>query len=65
MDQLQAINEVFYEKELVTTTLNGLPRSWDVFAVGMNSGKDVPSFEEIWTYCAQEEPILISGDKKE
>ena len=53
------------KKELVTTTLNGLPRSWNAFAVGISSRKEVPSFEELCTSCAQEELRLVSRDRKE
>lgn len=54
-DQLQAIDEVILEKKLVTTKLNGLPRSWDAFIIGIRSIKYVPSFEDLWTSCSQEE----------
>jgi len=64
-DQLQAIDEVISEKELVTTILNGLPRSWEAFATSISSRKEVPSFEDLWTSCAKEESRLISRDRKE
>jgi len=52
-DQLQANDEVISEKELVNTTLNGLPRSWDAFSIDISSRKEVPSFEVLRTCCAQ------------
>jgi hypothetical protein len=48
-DQLQAIEEITSEKELVNTVLNGLPKTWDAFAASMNTRKEYPTFEELWT----------------
>jgi len=44
-DQLQAIEEVIPEKEIVNIALNGLSRSWDAFAVSMNTRKEFPMLE--------------------
>jgi putative lipoic acid-binding regulatory protein len=52
-DQLQAIEETISEKELVNIVLNGLPKTWDAFAASMNTRKEYPTFEELWTCCAQ------------
>ena len=49
-DQLQAINEAVLDKEIMIIAFNGLPRSWDAFASSMNTRKDFPTFEELWTY---------------
>lgn len=62
-DQLQVIDEVISEKELVTTTLNGLTNSWDSFVSGICAKKEVPKFEELWTACTQEESRVISKGK--
>jgi hypothetical protein len=48
-DQLQAIEEITSEKELVNIVLNGLPKTWDAFAASMNTRKEYPTFEELWT----------------
>jgi S-adenosylmethionine synthetase len=53
-NQLQAIEEIISEKELVNIVLNGLPKTWDAFAASMNTRKEYPTFEELWTCCAQE-----------
>jgi hypothetical protein len=52
-DQIQAIEEIFSEKELVNIVLNGLPKTWDAFFASMNTRKEYPTFEELWTCCAQ------------
>jgi hypothetical protein len=49
-DQLQAIEEITSENELVNIVLNGLPKTWDAFAVSMNTRKEYLTFEELWTY---------------
>jgi hypothetical protein len=71
-DQLQAIEEIISETELVNIVLSGLPKMWDAFAASMNTRKEYPTFEELWTCCAQEESRIrasqqdsrISGTKE-
>jgi hypothetical protein len=44
----------------VNIALNGLSRSWDALAARMNARKEFPMFEELWTYCTQEETRINS-----
>jgi hypothetical protein len=62
-DQLQAIEEIISEKELVNIVLNGLPKTWDEFATCMNTRKEYPTFEELWTCYAQEESRISAKEK--
>jgi hypothetical protein len=62
-DQLQSIEEIISEKELVNIVLNGLPKTWDAFATRMNTRKEYPTFEELWTCCAQEESRISAKGK--
>jgi putative lipoic acid-binding regulatory protein len=62
-DQLQAIEEIILEKELVSIVLNGLPKTWDAFAASVNTRKEYPTFEELWTCCAQEESRISAKEK--
>jgi hypothetical protein len=62
-DQLQAIEEITSKKELVNIVLNGLPKTWDAFAASMNTRKEYPTFEELWTCCAQEESRINAKEK--
>jgi hypothetical protein len=62
-DQLQAIEEITSEKELVNILLNGLPKTWDAFSTSMNTRKEYPTFEELWTCCAQEESRINAKEK--
>ena len=50
-DKIQATNEIIYEKELVTITLNGLSESWDSFASIICAQKEAPKFEKPWIAC--------------
>jgi hypothetical protein len=61
--QLQAIEEIISEKELVNIVLNGLPKTWDAFSTSMNTRKEYPTFEELWTCCAQEESRISAKEK--
>jgi putative lipoic acid-binding regulatory protein len=63
IDQLQAIEEITSEKELVNIVLNGLPKTWDAFSASMNTRKMYPTFEELWTCCAQEESRINAKEK--
>jgi hypothetical protein len=62
-DQLQDIEEITLEKELVNIVLNGLPKTWDSFSASMNTRKEYPTFEELWTCCAQEESRINEKEK--
>jgi hypothetical protein len=62
-DQLQGIEEIISKKELVNIVLNGIPKTWDAFATSMNTRKECPTFEELWTCCAQEESRINAKDK--
>jgi hypothetical protein len=62
-DRLQAIEEITSKKELVNIVLNGLPKTWDAFATSMNTMKEYPTFEELWTCCAQEESRISAKEK--
>lgn len=65
-DELQEIDEVVPKKELVITALLGLPRSWSAFTSGLNNWKDMPTCEQMWNACSQEEArISMVNNKKE
>jgi hypothetical protein len=64
-DQLQAIEEIISEKELVNIVLNSLPKTWDAFFASTNTIKEYPTFEELWTCCAQEESRISAKEKSQ
>jgi hypothetical protein len=47
----------------VNIVLNGLPKMWDAFSTSMNTRKEYPTFEELWTCCAQEESRINAKEK--
>jgi hypothetical protein len=65
IDQIQSIEEIISKKELVNIVLNGLPKTWDAFVASMNTRKEYPTFEEIWTCCAQEESSISTKEKSQ
>jgi hypothetical protein len=64
-DQLQSIEEIISEKELVNIVLNGIPKTWDSFSTSVNKRKEYPTFEELWTCCAQEESRINAKEKSQ
>jgi hypothetical protein len=63
-DQLAAIGDPVEDVELVTTTLNGFPSSWDPFVQGICARSKLPKFNKLWADCTQEESRLISKSQK-
>jgi hypothetical protein len=45
-------------RELVLTTLNNLPKSWDPFLQSISGREALPTFDRLWTDCTQEELSL-------
>ena len=46
-EQLEAVDEV-ENAEIVMTTLNGLPRSWDSFIQGIFARRKIMNFNRLW-----------------
>ena len=53
-EQLETIGEIMSDRELVLTTLQNLPKSWEPFFQSINGREDLPTFDHLWTYCTQE-----------
>jgi hypothetical protein len=62
--KIEAISDSVEGEEMVMTTLNGLPRSWDEFIQGICSRKKLPKFSRLWEYCNQEEARTIAREEK-
>ena len=54
-EQLEAVEEKVEEGEIVMTTLNDLPRSWDSFIQGICARNKLITFSKLWEESAQEE----------
>ena len=50
--------------EVVMTTLNGLPRSWDSFIQGICARRKLITFSRLWEECSKEEARLIAREEK-
>lgn len=59
-DQLRTAQETILDRELVMTSLSGLPSSWDMFIASTNNRERIPSFDELLSLCNQEERLMIS-----
>ena len=63
-EQIEAIGDSVEEVELVMTTMNGLPRSWDPFIRGICSRSKLTKFSRLWEDCTQEEARLEAREEK-
>jgi hypothetical protein len=63
-EQLEALEENVEEWEIVMTTLNGLPRSWDSFIQGICARKKLITFNRLWEECTQEEAWIVAWEEK-
>ena len=54
-EKLEAMEEDVENGEIVMTTLNGLPRSWDSFIQGICVRIKLKIFSRLWKECSQEE----------
>jgi hypothetical protein len=63
-EQREAIGDSVEGEEMVMTTLNGLPRSWDAFIQGIFSRKKLPKFSRLWEDCNQEDARTATREEK-
>jgi hypothetical protein len=54
-EQLETIGENMSDRELVLTTLQNLPKSWEPFLQSISGRETLPTFERLWIDCTQEE----------
>ena len=50
--------------EIVMTTLNGLPISWDSFIQGIYARRKLITFSRLWEEWSEEEARIIAREKK-
>ena len=53
-ERLEAVDEEMENANIVMTTLNGLPISWDCFIQGIYARKKLVKFSRLWEECSQE-----------
>lgn len=59
-DELVSIRETIEDKELVSVALNGFPSSWEPFIQGVCARGQLPSLDDLWIDCVEEEARLLS-----
>jgi hypothetical protein len=62
-DQLAAIEVVVDDNDLVQTTVDGLPESWETFLSSINGREVQPNFERLWHDCLEEEGRIKSRNE--
>ena len=50
--------------EIIMTTLNGLPRTWDSLIQGICARKKLVKFSRLWEECSQEEGRIVAQEEK-
>jgi hypothetical protein len=63
-EQIKAIGDTVNGEEMVMTTLNDLPSSWDAFIQGICSRRKLPKFSRLWENCNQGEARMKSSEEK-
>ena len=54
-EKLEVGDEEVENVEIVMTTLNGLPMSWDSIIQGICARRNLVTFSRLWEECSQEE----------
>ena len=55
IDQLAAVGETIPDIDMVLTAMAGLPSDWAPYVKGAYARGKLPSFDEFWAECIQEE----------
>ena len=58
------MDEEVENAEIVMTTLNGLPRTWDSFIQAIYARKKLVKFSRLWEECSQEEARIVAREEK-
>ena len=62
-EQLEVVDEELENAEIVMSTLNGLPGSWDSFIQGICARKKLVKFNRLWEECSQEEAQIAAREE--
>ena len=62
-DKLKSSGDNLEEKDLVMTTLNGLPPSWESFIQTISGRTKLPKFDKLWEECTQEETRIAARQR--
>ena len=59
-DKLKSGGDNLEENDLVMTTLNGLPPSWESFIQTISGRTKLPNFDKLWAECTEEETRITT-----
>ena len=62
-DKLKSSGDNLEEKDLVMTTLNGLPPSWESFIQTISGQTKLPKFDKLWAECIQKETRIAARQR--
>ena len=63
MDKLRPSGEPIDDKEIIITTLNGLPTSSESFIQTISGRTKLPKFDRLWADCTQEETRIVARER--
>ena len=63
-EQLEAVDEELENADIMLSTLNGLPRSWNYFIQGIHARKKLIKFSRLWEEFSQEEARILPREEK-
>ena len=64
-NQLAVVNESVPERDLVLTSMGGLPLEWKPFVKGICGRGQLPSFDQFWSECIQEKTRELASTSKD
>ena len=62
-DKLRPSGEPIDDKELIITTLNGLPTSSESFIQTISGRTKLPKFDRLWADCTHEETRIVARQR--
>ena len=62
-DKLRTSGHHIEYKELIMTTLNGIPPSWESFIQTISGRTKLPKFGRLWIDCTQEETRIVARQR--
>ena len=62
-DKLKSSGDNLEKKDLVMTTLNGLPLSWESFIQTISGRTKLPKFDKLWAKCTHEETRIAARQR--
>ena len=57
-DQLASIGVKMDDDDILQTTIDGIPTSWETFLAMVNGREEHPNFKILWNDCIQEEGCI-------